>query len=385
MTNPTQEIPAEELARIEEEANHNAQDMYYAHGQEGNGYSFKHLEQAYIEGAKSEYLRARQFKQLSTEDQRSFTQSILDILKQHIKIGGAPSAGMYISGLKESAKHLFLFVGGTIDAVYEGAHEWEEKYKDAIARQQAQGETVCLWVKASERLPDDHITHAARFIGTSGYEYTSLTIEDMDVFIGEESHYMIRNFPKGLLKSLEWLEEVSALAQYTSDSQDDGSKKYQEWLDKPSITEDIPVPGDIKDWIKEEKKYLKEPDLMVAFTSGAMSMYQKLMQKMPQTENPQASYWFEKARQNLVERNDFKGRLSAKEQECEDYRKALEEIKAYRSELLLFTEAAEHLIEMKEKNADKGPMTNAWNIISTCINRCKKFFEEHKYPSPPTK
>lgn len=34
------------------------------------------------------------------------------------------------------------------------------------------------------------------------------------------------------------------------------------------------------------------------------------VEDLPQTENPLASYWFEKARQNLVERNDFKAQLN---------------------------------------------------------------------------
>lgn len=55
--------------------------------------------------------------------------------------------------------------------------------------------------------------------------------------------------------------------------------------------------------------------------------YRAAFAAMPQTENPQASYWWEKARELLVERNDFKAQLAAKEKELQDYRKALEAIK----------------------------------------------------------
>lgn len=51
-------------------------------------------------------------------------------------------------------------------------------------------------------------------------------------------------------------------------------------------------------------------ELTEAFEAGQSWMYRKQMEEMPQTENPLASYWFEKARLCLVDRNDFKGQLA---------------------------------------------------------------------------
>jgi len=45
------------------------------------------------------------------------------------------------------------------------------------------------------------------------------------------------------------------------------------------------------------------------FVLGVVYAYRKLMQSLPGSENPLASYWFEKARLCLVDRNDFRAQL----------------------------------------------------------------------------
>lgn len=62
------------------------------------------------------------------------------------------------------------------------------------------------WIKASERLPQDAVTHSAKINYTTP-EYTSITVENMDVFIGEETHYTLETFPAELLELIEWLDE----------------------------------------------------------------------------------------------------------------------------------------------------------------------------------
>lgn len=63
------------------------------------------------------------------------------------------------------------------------------------------------WVRLSERLPKDEITRAARRGDSSGWEFTSLTVEGDRLFIGDEETYLIRDIPKYILESLEWLDE----------------------------------------------------------------------------------------------------------------------------------------------------------------------------------
>lgn len=78
----------------------------------------------------------------------------------------------------------------------------------------------------------------------------------------------------------------------------------------PKTTAPQEVPADVMEWIRKE--WLKDSNRhdFRNYEEAAIAMYRKIMEEMSATENPLASYWFEKARQCLVERNDFKGQLN---------------------------------------------------------------------------
>jgi hypothetical protein len=83
------------------------------------------------------------------------------------------------------------------------------------------------------------------------------------------------------------------------------------------------IPEEIRQWIESmsESIWQREGAIMEPgelATKVAHALYHKLMEEMPQTENPQASYWFEKARECLVERNDFKAQLMRAEQKIKE-------------------------------------------------------------------
>lgn len=125
------------------------------------------------------------------------------------------------------------------------------------------------WIKASERLPKDAVTHSAR-INYKTPEYTSITAEDTDVFIGEETHYTIETFPTGLLELIEWLDESIQDVPDTNVGEIDKClcvekpgdhagcsypfcERYSKAASQPTET---PAPGevpaDIDAWIKEQ-------------------------------------------------------------------------------------------------------------------------------------
>ena len=122
---------------------------------------------------------------------------------------------------------------------------------------------------------------------------------------------------------------------------------FNQWFDKnyplspepptpvlPEVKEGE-IPEEIMEWVNTQSLLFYEvPESSVPsnFASGAIAMYRKIMEEMPGTENPLASYWFEKSRQLLVDRNDFKAQLSSAnarirelEAKLSDYCQALKE------------------------------------------------------------
>ena len=87
----------------------------------------------------------------------------------------------------------------------------------------------------------------------------------------------------------------------------------------PTSTAREEVPEEMLQWIRKISSLFAialrvniedNAAIQNAHSKGAIAMYHKMMSEMPATENPQASYWFEKSRQQLVDRNDFKAQLS---------------------------------------------------------------------------
>lgn len=65
------------------------------------------------------------------------------------------------------------------------------------------------WVKASERLPADAETKAARSSYPHPYDYSSITVEGDKLFIGVETMWEIKDVPASVFEYWEWLEEIN--------------------------------------------------------------------------------------------------------------------------------------------------------------------------------
>jgi hypothetical protein len=101
-----------------------------------------------------------------------------------------------------------------------------------------------------------------------------------------------------------------------ADSLDFAQQKYNTLLSsRVSVIEPgeqkSEIPEEIEDWIEREGEVIfdKSTNCTQYGYNLATALYRKLMEGMPQTENPMASYWFEKARLCLVDRNDFRAQL----------------------------------------------------------------------------
>lgn len=268
-----------------------------------------------------------------------------------------------------------------------------DKICEDFQAKQAQGETVCRWVNVAERLPDYgvdvHIKHA-----DCGFEHGSYGDRDLI----EELAEVDKDHP------VLWLEEKEAAqAQYTSDNpisaqvvrkdipegMDDWCEAHQRYYkdecpdcsdveqrqlahdagmsqadwdkqNKKPHAEDIPVPEDIYLWISEnvdnglnDIQFNPLESNTVYGTakknwgSGAIAMYQKMKRKMDAMKEVGAHL--------ICEEAIARARLSSKEQEAADYRKALE--------------------VMRDATEAYNP-ERAFDFIVEILR---------KYPSPPTK
>lgn len=181
MTNPTQEIPAEELKRIKNDAEH----MYPGDSAHNSLMNF-----GYQKGAKAEYIRARQ-----GIDIKPLVSSVIRwiVEKCHVEDGH-----IYYQAFKDDRDNFI----SEFDAL--------ALYMSSPAtRQQAQGETtVCRFVKAIERLPSRNGDYNGRY-----------NINRCVIDIRKGEIYELRGLPHIIpsdqveIEYLEWLEELPAQAE----------------------------------------------------------------------------------------------------------------------------------------------------------------------------
>lgn len=72
-------------------------------------------------------------------------------------------------------------------------------------------------------------------------------------------------------------------------------------------------PADILEWIDAEAGRIANEPIIHEFQAaraGMIRMWRKMQAERPGSSNPEASYWFEKARTHSEDRNDFKAQLS---------------------------------------------------------------------------
>lgn len=91
---------------------------------------------------------------------------------------------------------------------------------------------------------------------------------------------------------------------------------------EPPEKKDTEPPADILEWINEKMfethPYVYNDDAHLMKVDAdrargkaiAIAMWRKMQVERPASSNPEASYWFEKARTHLEDRNDFKAQLS---------------------------------------------------------------------------
>lgn len=84
------------------------------------------------------------------------------------------------------------------------------------------------------------------------------------------------------------------------------AKKMPEPSHKNPTGEKGEIPEDMRRFIKSISSGTGGDCYIIAVCE---KLYHRMMGEMPQIENPMASYWFEKARECLVERNHFKAQL----------------------------------------------------------------------------
>lgn len=81
-------------------------------------------------------------------------------------------------------------------------------------------------------------------------------------------------------------------------------------------------------------------------------MYHKMQEEMPATENSLASYWFEKARQCLAQRNDFKGQLNRANEQLTNLEKNISTLTDKALEISVERDAFREYIESMHPYAD---------------------------------
>lgn len=251
------------------------------------------------------------------------------------------------------------------------------------AHQQAQGETICRFVKAIERLPSRNGDYNGRY-----------NINRCVIDIRKGEIYELRGLPHIIpsdqveIEYLEWLEELPAQVQYTSDSPD---------------AEDIPIPDDIKQFIGG---YLGK----VIFTDNGMqeackamvTMYRKLTEsavKLPETMGKELHFkcnWSNKTcdefiicmedDENASYYTVLKGvfaRLVFNKDLIDDRRVAKHEAADYRKTIESLADGMQQLFDMRKEKGSKMTMKDHWNLVSGRLFDARKIL--NKYPSPPTK
>lgn len=351
MTNPTQEIPAEEIQRIKNDA-----EYMYPDGSAHNSL----MNFGYQNGAKAEYIRARrpiQLGNLQEKDQSGISQEWLKIWEQIEIWYGDPKK-------KESARQLLLRL--------------QDQYS-----QQAQGETVCRFVKAIERLPSRNGDYNGRY-----------NINRCVIDIRKGEIYELRGLAHIIpsdqveIEYLEWLEEVPAQAQYTRDSRNDEDMWHpQDYSGKNAPAGDMPVSDEIKEWIDNNAECDADEDATL-WINGALAMYRKLTEsarKQPATMGKELRFscnWANKACDEFIVcmKDDkdasyytvLKGvfaRLSFNEDLLDDRRMARQEAADYRKALT-------DVQTMAQGKSFRVYIREIWKIVEAVID---------KYPSPPTK
>jgi len=136
------------------------------------------------------------------EDVKEVEKTILDSLNTHLRIRGV--GGEYISGKKDAAEYLALWMTGFWSAMDEGVDQWKADYENLKAKVEAQKAAPRMrWVKASERLPENGIMVIIRPISNR-----SLAIAA--AYTGDASEWATDSSETWWLDDTEWLEETPA-------------------------------------------------------------------------------------------------------------------------------------------------------------------------------
>lgn len=244
--------------------------------------------------------------------------------------------------------------GGFIELPAEGGALFHpDKFKEtseAPSPQLNAGEgsgKVLRWVKASERLPGGPRNKNSKVIVRPLGNSKLATV----TFIWSSDNpqwYDTRYF----LDDTEWLEEIDGPTAQPTES--------------PALGE---VPADVMEWIRKE--WLKDSNRhdFRNYEEAAIAMYRKIMEEMSATENPLASYWFEKARQCLVERNDFKGQLNRTNEQLANLEK---NISTLTDDALKISEERDAFREGLERISERRQGFQRWVIASELLKKYPK-------------
>lgn len=83
-----------------------------------------------VEAADAMYWKMQEDRIKAIPKESEFAVMILDIIRENIRAVNNSPAGIYVSGKKETADKIAFLWDAFMNAVYEGASMWEEKYND---------------------------------------------------------------------------------------------------------------------------------------------------------------------------------------------------------------------------------------------------------------